>query len=135
MKISDHYANEKLRAEIEGRIKKLGLDGITRLNQAKTLLLENDAALLKSLDGRYKLKVYFCSELARPQPSDLDELRPALRKLEPTGKATRLGDNLRAVLNDQGLTGIAAVVLLTDGVTTDGERLVGQSASPRSEPA
>jgi hypothetical protein len=120
MRITDHYANEKLRAEIQRRIKQIGLNDITRLNQAKTLLLENDAADLRALDQRYKLKVFFCSELARAQSGDLTELRKAIRELEPTGKATRLGDNLRAVLNDQGLTGIAAVILLTDGITTDG---------------
>ncbi|HEV2969909.1 MAG TPA: hypothetical protein VGY55_07960 [Pirellulales bacterium] len=133
MRINDHYANEKFRADIERRVKQLGLDGVTRLNQAKTLLLENDAALLKGFDKRYKLKVFFCSELARPQSNDFAELRKAIRGLEPTGKATRLGDNLRAVLSDQGLTGIAAVVLLTDGVTTDGERLLGQSAASSAD--
>jgi hypothetical protein len=133
MRIVDRYANEKLRTEIERRIKKLGLGGLTRLNQAKTLLLENDAAVLHALDQRYKLKVFFCSELARAQSGNLAELSKAIRSVEPTGKATRLGDGLRAVLNDPSVTGIAAVVLLTDGITTDGERLAGSSASAGSE--
>jgi uncharacterized membrane protein len=125
MHITDHYNNEKLRAEIERRVKQIGLKEVTRINQAKTLLLENDAAVLKAFDNRYKLKVFFCSELARPQTGDLAEIKKGILNLEPTGKATRLGDNLRAVLNDPSLTGIAAIVLFTDGVTTDGERLVG----------
>jgi uncharacterized membrane protein len=129
MHITDHYNNEKLRAEIERRVKQIGLKEVTRINQAKTLLLENDAAVLKAFDNRYKLKVFFCSELARPQSGDLAEIKKGILNLEPTGKATRLGDNLRAVLNDPSLTGIAAIVLLTDGVTTDGERLVGMPAA------
>jgi uncharacterized membrane protein len=129
MKIADHYDKDSLRAEIVRRIKATGFDSLTRLNQAKTLLLEDDAVLLRSLDSRYKLRVYFCSEAARLQSGNVDQIRDAIRRLQPTGKATRLGDCLRSVLNDQGLSGIAAVVLLTDGITTDGQRLVGQAAS------
>ena len=135
MKIADHYSNEKLRAEIERRVNKLGLKEVSRLNQAKTLLLENDAAILKAFDSRYKLKVFFCSELARPQTGDLAKVRRDILQLEPTGKATRLGDNLRSVLNDPELTGIAAIVLLSDGVTTDGERLVGLATASTGDRA
>ncbi len=126
MKIADHYDDADLRADIARCVKELGLDGVSRLNQAKTLLLENDAALLQALDGRYKLRVYFCSELARPQTGDLAELRTAIKRLDATGKSTRLGDSLRAILSDQGLSGVAAVVIFSDGITTDGEQLVGQ---------
>ncbi|HKD35988.1 MAG TPA: hypothetical protein VKB78_04280, partial [Pirellulales bacterium] len=119
MRITDHYSNEKLRADIERRIKQLGLKEVTRINQAKTLLLENDAAILRAFDARYKLKVFFCSELARPQTGEFAAVRKGILNLEPTGKTTRLGDNLRAVLNDPSLTGVAAIVLLTDGITTD----------------
>ncbi len=129
MKFADPIENEKQKTDLTKRIEQLGLEGITRLNQAKVLLLEKDAALLRGIDKRYKLKLYFCSELVRPQSGNLDELRRAIHDLQPTGKATRLGDGLRTILNDQGLTGIAAIVLLTDGVTTDGERLVGQAAT------
>ncbi len=125
MKIADHYDNFKLRDDIARRVQALGFTGLTRLNQAKTLLLENDAAVLKALETRYKLRVFFCSELARPVVGDLAAVRESIRRVEPTGKATRLGDCLRSVLSDQGLLGVAAVVLLTDGVTTDGERLSG----------
>jgi uncharacterized membrane protein len=129
MKIADHYDNAALREDIARRVRASGLTGLTRLNEAKTLLLENDAALLTALDTHYKLRVYFISELARPQSGDIAELRSAIRRVEPTGKSTRLGDCLRAVLSDQGLSGVAAVVLLTDGVTTDGEKLCGDSLS------
>ncbi len=72
MSIADPIENEKERADIARRVQELGLSGITRLDQAKTLLLEKDAALLRSLEKRYKLKVYFCSELARQQTGDLE---------------------------------------------------------------
>jgi uncharacterized membrane protein len=129
MKIADHYDKESLRADIVRRLKATGFDSLTRLNQAKTLLLEDDAALLHALDSRYKLRVYFCSEVPRLQSGDIGQIRSAIRAVQATGKATRLGDCLRTVLNDQGLTGVAAVVLLTDGITTDGQRLVGQPAN------
>ncbi len=133
MRITDHYANDKLRSEIERRIKQLKFAEITRLNQAKVSLLENDAAVLRALDQRYKLKIFFCSELVRGQTGDLAQVRKAIGALEPTGKATRLGDNLRSVLNDPTLTGIAAVVILTDGITTDGERLAGSASAAKGD--
>ena len=126
MKIVDHYDDAALQADIASRVKQIGLEDASRLNQAKTLLLERDAALLHALDTRYKLRVYFCSDSARPQPGDFAQLRSAIRQLDPTGKSTRLGDDLRAILGDEGLSGVAAVVLMTDGITTDGQRLVGQ---------
>ena len=97
MRITDHYANEKLRAEIERRIKQVGLNEITRLNQAKTLLLENDAAVLRAFDQRYKLKVFFCSELARPQSGDLggvaksDSRARTDRQSDPAGRQSAGG--------------------------------------------
>src|ERR1700730_6282176 len=108
---------------------------VTRLNQAKPLLLDNVRPRLRAFDSRYKLKVFFCSELARPQTGDLAKVRRDILQLEPTGKATRLGENLRCVLNDPELTGIAAIVLLSDGVTTDGERLVGLATASTGDRA
>ena len=86
MRITDHYANEKLRAEIERRVKQLNFNEITRLNQAKVLLLDNDAAVLRALDQRYKLKVYFCSELVRGQTGDLAQVRKAISAWSPPAR-------------------------------------------------
>lgn len=129
MKIADHYLKDSLQADIARRVNAAGLNDTTRLNQAKTLLLENDATVLRTLNSRYKLRLYFCSEMARLQPIGVKELRDSIRQVQPTGRATRLGDCLRSVLGDQGLSGVAAVVLMTDGITTDGQRLVGEVAA------
>ena len=82
------------------------------------------------------IRVTSCASISAPKSrgfSRATSANSAMRSaaLQPTGKATRLGDCLRTVLSDQGLSGVAAVVLMTDGITTDGQRLVGQAAPPR----
>ncbi len=46
-----------------------------------------------------------------------------VKKLQPNGETTRLGTAVRSVLGDLRGTPPAAIVLLSDGVTTDGETL------------
>ena len=65
MAIADRYDEEKVRTLIQSRLKTVGLAEMSRINLAKTLLLENDARLLKQLNEDYKLKVYFISDSAR----------------------------------------------------------------------
>jgi hypothetical protein len=113
------------------RLAKINLNEPTRLNLAKTLLLGDHGNLLDQLANRYKLKVYFTSESARPQGGTLAELTKTIGSLEPTGAATRLGEGLRTVLNDLRATPPAAVIALTDGITTEGESLADASAMAR----
>ena len=57
----------------------------------------------------------------------IDELRQA----EPVGETTRLGHGLRSVLNDLRGAPPAAMILLTDGVTTEGETLAEAASYAR----
>ena len=123
MSHEDRYADEKVRAALLARVQRLGLDKLTRLNLSKTLLLENDGNLLGELQRRYKLKVYFASESVRGQDGDKRSLMEKIRALDATGEATRLGQDVRGVLNDLRGTPPVALVLITDGVTTEGETL------------
>jgi hypothetical protein len=113
------------------RIHKISSNETTRLDLAKTLLLDDHDKLLDQLAQRYKLKVYFTSESARPQAGTTAELAKTIGSLEPTGAATRLGDGLRTVLSDLRATPPAAVIVLTDGITTEGESLTEASAMAR----
>ncbi len=131
MAIADRYDEEKVCALIQSRLKTVGLAEMSRINLAKTLLLENDARLLKQLNEDYKLKVYFVSDSARAQASSLARSIDEVRKLEATGETSRLGQGLRAVLNDLRGAPPAAVIFLTDGVTTEGESLSEAAAYAR----
>ncbi len=122
MGISDRYEGKTL-DKINERLKQASLQDPTRLNLAKGILLGNPRDLLSTIQSNYKLKVYFVSSAARAQSGSLDELRTAIRGLEPTGETSRLGAGLRRVLGDLRGTPPAAIVLLSDGINTDGETL------------
>ncbi|MEX2173499.1 MAG: hypothetical protein WD872_04000, partial [Pirellulaceae bacterium] len=58
MAILDHYDDAQLAQEIGRRLIGVALDEASRLNLAKTLLLEGDGALPDQLAQRYNLKFY-----------------------------------------------------------------------------
>lgn len=122
MGIVDRY-DDTLRAALDKRIAAAGLDEPTRLNLAKTLLIENDGRLLKNIEQRYKLKVYFVGSAAREAGGTAEEVLAELKPLEATGESSRLGAGVRTVLNDLRGTPPTAIVLLSDGINTDGESL------------
>jgi hypothetical protein len=128
MKWEDRYDDEKLRAALTKQVEAVGLKGTTRLNLAKSILLKDDAALLHGIENRYKLKVYFLSDSARAQSGDLPTLASDIRNVTPTGGSTRLGDGIRTVLNDLRGTPPTAVIVLSDGITTEGETLADVAA-------
>ena len=123
MGIADRYEDERARAALAKRVEAAGFRELTRLNIAKTLLLERDARLLSELEKDYKLRLYFLANSARGHPGEIDDLKSELIKLEPSGDSTRLGVGVRTVLNDLRGTPPTAIVLLSDGVTTEGETL------------
>jgi len=123
MEIVDRYESSQRRAAIESRLQALELPDASRANLARSLLLQHDGRLLDELAQRYKLKLYFASSAAREQPGGLEQWKTAIRELEPTGKESRLGTAIRQILGDLRGTPPAAVVVATDGLTTDGETL------------
>lgn len=128
MAIADHYNDPKLGKAAANLAEQSGQSEASRLNLAKTILLRDDAAFLKRLVRNHKLRLYYVSGAARPageflEHEEIDARVADLRALEPVGEQTRLGDGLRQVLNDLRGAPPTAVVLLTDGITTDGERL------------
>jgi len=122
MSIVDHY-DEKLRGKLAKRVERCGGGELSRWNLARTLLLERDGALLKGIRRDYKLRVYYVTG-ARPAGSnEVDRLLAEIRSLEPAGQTSRLGTAIRAVLDDLRGTAPAAIVLLSDGINTDGPGL------------
>jgi hypothetical protein len=120
----DQYLDSAQREAILARLKAAQLDEPSRVNLARMLLLENDAALLKALDRRYKLKAYLFDRTARAQSANLDDLQKALRdEAQATGETTQLGQAVRTVLNDLRGSPPSAVIVLSDGINTSGEPL------------
>lgn len=136
----DQYSNADQQTTVRELLAANSLKDATRFNLGKGILLRKDGAFLKQLLDNHKLRVYTVAEseslLSAPagstaesssgdflKPQEIDALLPEIRKLEPNGNQTRLGDSLRRVLNNLRGTPPTAVVLLTDGVTTDGEKL------------
>lgn len=128
MSIADQYEDESLRKSLATRLKQLGLDQPTRLNLAKLILLEKDKSLLEDLRQNYNLNFYFIGENATLESDDaedsssanVDPLATAIRQQLPNDTTSRLGQAVRTVLADLRGTPPAAILLLTDGVTTDG---------------
>jgi hypothetical protein len=133
MTVVDRYA-EPLVARIQSRLQPPSKEP-SRWALARSLLLENDGRLLQRLARSYRLRLYFLSNQsagARPAgASDSAGLIEEIRTLEPEMEATRLGAAIDMVLNDLRGTAPAALVLLTDGITTEGQSLADAALHAR----
>jgi hypothetical protein len=131
MASEDHYDEAGRVERLRERTSEAGLSRISRLNLAKTILLEDDGRLLETLQRRYRLKVYRVAGSARaidgPAAGEARAAAPSfsqqLRQLEADGETSRLGKGVRDVLETQRGRPTAAVILLTDGVTTEGQTI------------
>ncbi|QDV71787.1 hypothetical protein Poly24_55270 [Rosistilla carotiformis] len=90
-----------------------GEAGIDRLTRARDLLAE--PGRLETLGERYRLKLLAISDQMRPVD--------ALQDLQAQGLSSRLGDGLLQIANAQRGRSTAAIVLLSDGVVTEGVAL------------
>ena len=127
----DRYEDEKVDQTVERRLKQARLTEPTRLNIGKSLLLDNDAALLTELARRYKLKLYFIADSARLQSGDAAEIAGAIRGADAVGETSRLGDGIEAVIDDLRGSPPSAVLVLSDGINTDGSSLADAAAKAR----
>ena len=124
--VVDQYADPKAKAaaadlaEISGRI-----EG-DRLALAQGLLVRDDAAILRALRKKHRVRLYLVSNSARPladidKPEDIEPALAALKKVQPGGDQSRLGSGIRQVLTELRGVPPTAILLLTDGQTTEGE--------------
>jgi hypothetical protein len=128
---ADPYAADK---ELRTAAEKLVGKEATRLVLAQALLTRSDGGWLAMLADRgYRLHLYHLDAeggaerlCAISDPKDKEQLKTAVEKvrgLRPHAPATRLGEALHTALGDFRARPLAAVVLLSDGVTTGGEGL------------
>lgn len=125
MGIADQYDDAALANEIKSRLTAIGFTEPSRINQAKSLLLHDDARWQKDLTARYQPEWYWLAGGVEHASPDLDiaKFTEAIRQLKTDGaetSATRLGDGLKQVLTDFRGTPPASIVVLTDGVVTEG---------------
>jgi hypothetical protein len=136
--IADPYEDPKARATADELAKAAKKDQPSRLALAQGWLGRDDGAVLRDLQKDHRLRLYLASGTARPlaEIDAADQLAPALERLaaaEPTGSSTRLGDAVRQVLTELRGAPPTAILLLTDGQTTDGESLVKASEFARGK--
>ncbi len=101
----------------------------TRLKIAQGLILKDRAKLIRELLRKeHKVKLYRVSTALTPlyevdRPNQIEKAAAALRSVEASGSQSRLGDAVRQVLTEFRGAPPSAIVLLTDGQTTEGEPL------------
>ncbi|ADB17578.1 protein of unknown function DUF1355 [Pirellula staleyi DSM 6068] len=122
MSLADHYGNA-LQPQLRKRLDALSLNDSTRVNLAKMLLLENNHGLVDELSRRYSLKYYVIGRSARPRDVQPDTLETSIRAISARDSSTRLGKTLRDIIDQQRGRPTAGIIVLSDGVTTEGRPL------------
>ncbi len=122
MNVVDPY-EKSVQEALAARVKKAGFAPASRWNQARTLLLEDDAALLRALAANYKLRVALVGGQPLGDGRSLEALTSQLRSLEPLAESTPLGGTLRQAIDELRGTPPAAVVVFSDGIVTEGPTL------------
>ena len=122
MGIVDQYRDPKLSEQVRRRFSDRNLSEASRLEIAKSVLLDPQSNLLRTMGSRYRLKVYTFDETISPlTPSgddDLSILERSLRAMQPLGVETRPAPCLQQIFDEFRGTSPAGIVLLTDGVAS-----------------
>jgi len=118
----DRY-EEALTKKLGPRAEAAGFDELSRWNLLRTLLVEREGALSNALSDGYKLRLYYLAGARASRSEGLEELLEEVKSEEAAGESTRLGTAVRTVLDDFRGTAPAAIVILSDGINTDGPDL------------
>lgn len=100
----------------------------SRWNLARTLLAERRGALVERLRTDYKPRLHLLSDLRRIEGDSTEAILGQLSGIQPQGPATRLGAGALALLDQLRGSAPAGVILLTDGINTDGPSLAEAAA-------
>jgi hypothetical protein len=132
MSTVDRYQDADIQAAADALARDANLTRQDRLSLAKALVNrpQNDWLTTILEKRRAKLHVYHCSTRAArladvAEPEHIKKAADAVDQLsaDPQNDSSQLGTAVRQVINDFRGSSLAAVVMLTDGVTTDGENL------------
>jgi hypothetical protein len=136
MSTVDHYRDQAVEDAATRLLQADGLNEASRLRLAQALVTRSDAEWLKGLVTRrqVRLHVYRCSGQAHRLQTvttgeSLSAARDAVAGLsaDAANDSSQLGAAVRQVLNDFRGSSLSAIVMFTDGVTTEGEDLVKAS--------
>ncbi len=124
--VVDQYADPKAKAAASDLVKISGRAEGDRLALSQGLLARDAAAILRELQKKHRVRLYLVSDSARPlaeidKPADIEPAIAELKKVQPSGGQSRLGSGIRQVLTELRGVPPTAIVLLTDGQTTEGE--------------
>ena len=131
MAVVDHYEDEADRRAHQRRAAAAGLEPATRFNLAKSLLAGEGRGWLDGLAASYRMKLYLVGPSTRYQAGGVARLRQVVREAQPTGTASLLGKGILDVLDAQRGRPTAALLMLTDGVTTEGQTIRDAAESAR----
>lgn len=127
MGVSDDYTDPAMRAAVT---RLAGSDSASRLALAQRLLGKPGREWIARLvrDRQTRLHVFRASDhvsrLAEIESAEqAASAASAVSELKATGPSSRLGDAVRGVVQEFRGSSLAGVIVLTDGVTTDGEEL------------
>lgn len=130
MSTVDDFKDPAVRAKAQELIGVAGLPKAERLKLAQLLLTQKGTDWLDRLLTQKEVKVHIYtvdgesqSLVSLDQSGDAADGRAALMKLKAQGDASRLGDGVEKVLRAFQGGSLAAIIMLTDGVTTAGDDL------------
>jgi SAM-dependent methyltransferase len=133
MSTVDRYQDPQVQAVADRLAQQENLSANERLMLAQALVANHQADWLTRLVTKHKVKVhiYHCSGRAHriADASGADEVDHALQEIrdlraEPRNDSSQLGTAVRQVINDFRGASLSSIIMLTDGVTTEGEDLV-----------
>jgi hypothetical protein len=136
--LTDQYSDPEVASSVEKLTGASGsaLGELPRIEIAKRWISQNDGDLLQRLQKNHRLKIYAVGSTTRlvaevDKADQVEAAVAAVTKLEAASTESRLGDGVKQVLSE--LRGIppTALVMLTDGQTTDGENLPKAAESAR----
>ena len=133
METVDDYAEPGLNRKLDALVETSGFSSTSRWNVARSLLLKDNAAALRNLADHYTLHFYTMAGSEQQQSADLPRLVQELREMQANGESSRLGTSLRNILGDLRGQQLAAVLMLTDGITTEGIGLVDAATYARAQ--
>jgi hypothetical protein len=126
--VVDQFADPRAGATAAELAKVAGRDEASRLAVAQGWLARDDASFLRELQKQHKVRLYNVAGTVQQvaevdKPEDIAPAVDQLRRLEASGPQSRLGDGVRQVLTELRGAPPTAILLLTDGQTTEGESL------------
>jgi hypothetical protein len=126
--VVDQYDDPKAKATAESLARASGRTDANRWAVGEGFLTGDNGKILRELQKQNKVRLYLTSTNPRllaeiDKPEDLKPALEKLAKVEPTGGQTRLGASVRQVLTELRGAPPSAILLLSDGQTTDGESL------------